>query len=179
MTSSGPGTRPRHRNSTGPRVIAADDRAPGSEPELDLDRWAVLTDDALGEAGVDGDAELSLTFVDVDMITSLNREHLGGSGPTDVLSFPLEDAAFSEPFADGVPRLLGDIVICPAVAAENAPGHAGTLDDELALLCVHGILHVLGWDHATPDDARAMRAEEARILASVHGEVAVGTEIPE
>ena len=53
--------------------------------------------------------------------------------------------------------LLGDVVVCPAVAAEQAPTHAGTLDDELALLVVHGVLHVLGHDHAEPDETLTMR----------------------
>ena len=112
--------------------------------------------------------ELTLTFVDRDEIAALNREHLGKDGPTDVLSFPLDAAAeapggagvpdrrFASERRDpstadpslGVPVLLGDVVVCPAVAAEQAPSHAGTLDDELALLVVHGVLHVLGHDHA-------------------------------
>jgi probable rRNA maturation factor len=75
--------------------------------------------------------------------------------------------------------MLGDIVICPSVAAANAPEHAGTLDDELALLVVHGVLHVLGHDHAEPDEAREMRAIEADLLARFHGPVAAGTEIPQ
>ncbi len=74
--------------------------------------------------------------------------------------------------------LLGDVVICPAVAARNAPEHAGSYDDEMALLVVHGVLHVLGMDHAEPDEAEAMRAREAELLARFHGAVSVGTEIP-
>ena len=60
--------------------------------------------------------------------------------------------------------LLGDVVVCPAVAAEQAPTHAGTLDDELALLVVHGVLHVLGHDHAEPDETATMRARELELL---------------
>jgi probable rRNA maturation factor len=67
-----------------------------------------------------------------------------------------------------MPLLLGDVVICPAVAAAQAPEHAGTLDDELALLLVHGILHVLGHDHAEPAEALAMRARELEILERHH-----------
>lgn len=179
MMVAGSDSRPRHTNAPGPRTVVRDDRAAGATPVVELDRLGTLADAALVEAGVDGDAELSLTLVDVDTITALNREHLGGDGATDVLSFPLEDGDGADPVVTGAPRLLGDVVICPDVAAENAPAHAGTFDDELALLCVHGILHVLGWDHASRDEARAMRAEEARILTSVHRPVAVGTEIPE
>ena len=77
------------------------------------------------------------------------------------------------PDPDDLPLLLGDVVICPAVAAGNAPDHAGTFDDELALLVVHGILHVLGLDHA--DDAERVapcRRASASCSSSFHGEPA-------
>jgi len=70
------------------------------------------------------------------------------------------------------PVLLGDVVICPEVAAANAPGHAGTLDDELALLVVHGILHLLGMDHDHDADRRAMQAREKSLLAAWWGPLA-------
>jgi probable rRNA maturation factor len=108
--------------------------------------------------------ELTLTFVDRDEITGLNREHLGKDGPTDVLSFPLDAAAG----APGVPVLLGDVVVCPAVAAEQAETHAGTVDDELALLVVHGVLHIVGHDHAEPEETAAMRARELEHLQRHH-----------
>ena len=98
--------------------------------------------------------------LDRDEIAALNVEHLGKAGPTDVLSFPLDD---DEP-QPGVPVLLGDVVVCPAVAADQALSHAGTLDDELALLVVHGVLHVLGHMHA-----RLGRFDEAREAASYTG----------
>ena len=69
-----------------------------------------------------------------------------------------------------VPLLLGDVVVCPAVAARNAPTHAGTYDDEIALLVVHGILHVLGMDHAEADEAAAMQARERDLLGRFHQE---------
>jgi probable rRNA maturation factor len=67
-----------------------------------------------------------------------------------------------------LPLLLGDVVICPAVAARQAPTHAGTVDDEIALLLVHGILHVLGHDHAEDTAAVAMRARERALLETHH-----------
>jgi probable rRNA maturation factor len=87
-----------------------------------------------------------------------------------VLSFPLDaaDDAADRDSTPSVPVLLGDVVICPSVAREQAPTHAGTLDDELALLVVHGVLHVLGYDHATSDDAVAMRARELELLVAHH-----------
>jgi probable rRNA maturation factor len=130
---------------------------------LDGPRWADLARAVLAAEGRSG--ELTLTFVDTAEIAELNREHLGGDGPTDVLSFPLD--ADTEPIP-GVPVLLGDVVVCPAVAAANAPTHAGTLDDELALLVVHGVLHVLGHDHAAADDTARMRGRELDHLTALH-----------
>ena len=88
---------------------------------------------------------------------------MGKDAPTDVLSFPLD-----EDTTPGVPVLLGDVVVCPSVAAEQAHSHAGTLDDELALLVVHGILHVVGHDHAESHEASEMRARELEHLQRHH-----------
>ncbi|MBS1847100.1 MAG: rRNA maturation RNase YbeY [Actinobacteria bacterium] len=159
--------------------MVTDDRPPNTPPFVDLDALRRLAEASLDALGVTGPAELSVTLADVDTITDLNVEHLGGDGPTDVLSFPMDPAGGDrDPVVPGVATMLGDVVICPEVAAANAPAHAGTFQDELALLCVHGILHVLGWDHAEPDEATAMRAEEARVLGLVHRPLSVGTEIP-
>jgi probable rRNA maturation factor len=128
---------------------------------VDVERWERLARHVLA----DGDAvgELTLSFVDRSDIAELNADHMGKDGPTDVLSFPMDD----EPVA-GVPTLLGDVVISPAVAAEQFAEHAGTLDDELALLVVHGVLHVLGHDHAEPDEAEVMRERELDLLERFH-----------
>jgi probable rRNA maturation factor len=115
----------------------------------------------LADSGAIG--ELTLSFVDSEDIAELNLEHMGKPEPTDVLSFPMDD----EPVV-GVPTLLGDVVISPAVAAGQFSEHAGTLDDELALLVVHGILHVLGHDHAEPDETALMRARELDLLERFH-----------
>ena len=100
----------------------------------------------------------------------LNLTHLGNDAPTDVLSFPLDGA---ERAAEGE-TLIGDIVVCPAYAAREAPqhaghlGHDGSLDDELALLVVHGVLHILGHDHAEPDETAAMQTLEQQLLDAHH-----------
>src|SRR3546814_12582280 len=104
---------------------------------------------------------------------------MGADGPTDVLSFPIDDPIDpgrwpdsgstgpdrEPPEVQDLPMLLGDVVICPAVAARQAPEHAGSYDDEIALLVVHGVLHVLGLDHAEPAEEAAMQArtEERRV----------------
>ncbi|MCB1269741.1 MAG: rRNA maturation RNase YbeY, partial [Microthrixaceae bacterium] len=119
---------------------------------------------AEGRAG-----ELTLTFVDPDEIAALNEEHMSKPGPTDVLSFPLDADLDPADVPDEFgPLLLGDVVVCPAVAAQAAPTHAGNLDDELALLVVHGVLHVLGHDHAEPEETTRMRAAELAHLAEHH-----------
>ncbi len=148
---------------TTPIVVVSDERGEGDSPDvaLDLDRWHRLALDVLVDAEAPG--ELTLTFVDRDDIAELNLEHMGKHGPTDVLSFPMDDESF-----DDVPMLLGDVVLSPAVAAEQFADHAGTLDDELALLVVHGILHVLGHDHAERDEADVMRTRELDLLERFH-----------
>jgi probable rRNA maturation factor len=129
-------------------------------PPVEVARWCEVALRALEAEGVPA-GRVDLHFVDRVEITALNREHLGGTGATDVVSFPYEDDPRAATDPDVV---LGDVVICAEVAADQAPGHAGTVDDELALLVVHGVLHVLGWDHAEPDEARAMQEREAELL---------------
>lgn len=141
--------------------------------DIDLDRWGRLAQEVLRAEEVTG--ELTLTFVDVADIVELKVEHFGGAGdyPTDVLSFPLDDGA---PAADGIPQLLGDVVICPEVAMNQATSHAGSFDDEVALLVVHGILHILGFDHATKSEQMEMQDRERTHLMNCfwRGEVPDG-----
>jgi len=150
-------------------VICADERTTGFDTlPLDVDRWERLAERVLVAEGVEG--ELTLTFIDEADIAELNAEHMGKSGPTDVLSFPLDDhehGGDAEP-PPGVPTLLGDIVISPAVADAQYADHAGTFDDEIALLVVHGILHILGHDHADAAEAEVMRASELHHLTALH-----------
>ena len=142
------------------RVVVADEQA---DVDVHTDRWRDLALAVLRAEARPG--ELTLTFVDRDEIATLNAEHMGRPEPTDVLSFPLDDDPSGVPAG---PVLLGDVVICPAVAADAAPGHAGSLDDELALLTVHGVLHVLGHDHADPVERAEMQDRELRHLIEHH-----------
>ncbi|MCL5048784.1 MAG: rRNA maturation RNase YbeY [Firmicutes bacterium] len=158
-----------------------------SEESLDEGTWAELLKNALNHQGIKGAAEISLIFVDETTIASLNERFLKHHGPTDVLSFPIEDNdVFVGRNPDGsskgptpgqlsqeMPLLLGDIVICPQVAAANAPGHRseihdGSTQDELALLVVHGALHILGMDHENESEAVIMEAKEQEILAKYY-----------
>jgi probable rRNA maturation factor len=149
---------------------------------VDVDRWVTLAREVLVAEGVRGEAELSLLFVDEDAIAELNRRFLDAEGPTDVLAFPIDDPIASgrwpdagtagpdrdDPEPGDLPLLLGDVVVCPAVAERQAPQHAGSYADELALLVVHGVLHVLGHDHAEPDETAAMQARERELLERFH-----------
>ena len=150
-------------------MICADERTTGIDTlPLDLDRWERLAVQVLAAEDVAG--ELTLTFIDEADMAELNEEHMGKSGPTDVLSFPLDDDEWGDDGdpTPGVPTLLGDIVISPAVADAQFADHAGSFDDEIALLVVHGILHILGHDHAEADEAAAMRARELEHLTALH-----------
>ncbi len=151
---------------TAPVSVVCTDERPADRSDLPIDvaRWAGLAEQVLMAEGVAG--ELTLTFIDEADMAELNAEHMGKDGPTDVLSFPLDDDG-DEPMP-GVPTLLGDIVISPTVAARQFADHAGTFDDEIALLVVHGILHVLGHDHAEHGEAETMRWRELEHLTALH-----------
>ena len=104
-------------------------------------------------------AELSLALVDDLAMGELNAAHRGKKGPTDVLSFSLLEGAHVEHRG----TLLGDVVIDVEQAARQARRARRTLDDELAKLLIHGVLHLVGHDHEADDEARRMRAEERRL----------------
>jgi len=155
-------------------VFAADEQQ--AHP-MDVARWAELARHVLSAQGLKGETEVSLLFVDEDAIAALNEQFLGKPGPTDVLSFPIEDepgpTGRSPDFGGSGPgssaeqgtlTLLGDVVICPVVAARNAAEHEVPLDDEVALLVVHGLLHLLGMDHQDEAEAERMEALEQQLL---------------
>ncbi len=149
---------------------------------VELARWVDLATHVLVDSGVRGEAELSLLFVDEEVMAGMNERFMGVHGSTDVLSFPLDDPIDSGRWPDSgstgpdreppditeLPMLLGDVVVCPSVAARQAPDHAGSYDDEVALLVVHGVLHVLGMDHADTEETAAMQARERDLLDRFH-----------
>jgi probable rRNA maturation factor len=159
-------------------VFCADEQR---DRPVEIVRWSTLARSVLLERGVKGDAEVSLLFVDEPSIAALNERFMGKSGPTDVLAFPVEDEPLptgrspdmggTGPGAD-VPDepllLLGDVVVCPSVAARNALDHGSTYEDELALLVVHGLLHLLGMDHQVDAEAERMEALERSLLDRFH-----------
>ena len=145
---------------------------------IDLERWSRLARLVLADERAPYDAEVSLLFVDATSIADLNGRFLGSEGPTDVLSFPIDDdhvPAGRRPDEGGrgpgssnepvdPPIVLGDVVLCPEVAQRQAEEHAVSLDDELALLVVHGVLHLLRYDHAEEQETERMQRRERELL---------------
>jgi len=140
-----------------------------SGAEVDTDAVLAVARYALDEMGVNPLAELSVLLVDIAYMTELNHRWMGGDGPTDVLAFPMEEGSVDHGPSEvvgGEPALLGDVVLCPDVAAKQAPAAGHSAADELHLLTVHGVLHLLGYDHAEPDEEREMFALQAKLLDS-------------
>jgi probable rRNA maturation factor len=133
-----------------PPLIALDDR---QSDAVDLEGLVTLARATLLGEGI-ADAELSISLVTEKEIAELHERYLHDSGPTDVLSFPLDEEAGE----DGL-RQLGDVVIAPSVAARNHPDDPAA---ELRLLLVHGILHLLGHDHMSDGEKTEMWARQER-----------------
>jgi probable rRNA maturation factor len=124
-------------------------------------------------------AELSVLLVDEPAMTELHVRWMGEEGPTDVLAFPMDELRLpqpgvhgdhSPPDPDAAQALLGDVVICPQVAAVQAAEADHDVQDEIDLLCTHGILHLLGYDHAEPDEHAKMFGLQDRLLAAWRSE---------
>jgi len=173
-----PGQRP--SSGDGPEVFVADEQ---DLVAVDAGHLTRLAEDVLRAQGIRVPSELAVYFVDETVISDLNERFMGEEGPTDVIAFPIDDdsgeggrspdAGTKGPDrgpadASEIPLLLGDVFICPSVAARNAGEHGTTAEDELALLVVHGILHVLGMDHADAEEAEAMQSRERDLLAQFH-----------
>ncbi|HWH01285.1 MAG TPA: rRNA maturation RNase YbeY [Pilimelia sp.] len=140
-----------------------------SGADVDTESVRAAARHALDQMGVNPLAELSILLVDVEYMTELNHRWMGGDGPTDVLAFPMDEGTVDHGPGEAAgtePALLGDIVLCPEVAAKQAAAAGHTPADELHLLTVHGCLHLLGYDHAEPDEEREMFALQARLLQS-------------
>ncbi|MGB9867845.1 MAG: rRNA maturation RNase YbeY [Bacillota bacterium] len=141
-------------------------------PELDEARLVeicrrVLERTAL-EVGENPDGlEVSVLFTDEEEVRALNRDYRGADKPTDVLSFPLRESREEEPKVAGEiegPELLGDIVISVDTAVRQAKDFGETVEEELVRLLCHGMLHLLGFDHATPEQEAQMMEIQERIL---------------
>lgn len=122
---------------------------------------------AMGAMDVHPAAELSIQLVDLDTMADLHMQWMDLPGPTDVMSFPMDELTPGgrPDAADPGPAMLGDIVLCPAFAADQARKQRHSYDHELAVLTVHGVLHLLGFDHAEPAEEKEMFGLQNRILA--------------
>lgn len=129
--------------------------------DVDVDDLVILAHRTLVERRVPADMEVALLLVDEDTIAGLNQQHLGHEGSTDVLAFPMDEPGES-PLAG--PAILGDVVVCPAVAHRQAAERGIAAHAELQLLVVHGLLHLLGMDHAEPEEEREMFGLTERLL---------------
>jgi len=107
-------------------------------------------------------SEVSVAVVPVEEIAELNAKYRQIEGPTDVLSFPCDDVTVA--VLDDEPLTLGDVILSPEIAEENARELDHTVEEELNLLMVHGVLHLLGYDHIEDEDAEVMQARERSIL---------------
>jgi probable rRNA maturation factor len=157
-------------------VIEIVNESGATADELALEDVARFT---LDQMGIHPLAELSILLVDEDAMTELHVKWMDEPGPTDVLSFPMDElrppglsgatasASAGRPTADDrdpEPDLLGDVVLCPSVAAAQAKQAGHSTQAELELLCVHGILHLLGYDHADPEEEAEMFGLQAELL---------------
>ncbi len=123
---------------------------------------------AMGRMRLHPDTELTLRLVDVDTITTLNERWMDKKGPTDVLSFPMDELTPGHDGDDAPEGYLGDIALAPHVAAQQAPAAGHSAQDEMELLTVHGILHLLGYDHAAPEEHQEMFGIQGRLLLEWH-----------
>lgn len=140
-------------------VFVADEQ----DRPVDTDDLFALAQHVLTSQRVPEDMQVSLLLVDEETIAALNEQHLDGDGPTDVLAFPLDEPGETP---SGVPAVLGDVVLCPTVAQRQADRAGHTPAEELRMLAVHGLLHLLGMDHADREEERRMFGLTDELLAA-------------
>jgi probable rRNA maturation factor len=142
-------------------IVEVDDRSSADVPTAPL---VDLAEFVLGQLGLHPDTELSISLVDVDEMTELHVRWMDLPGPTDVLSFPMDELRAPAPGLPAEPGVLGDVVICPQVAAEQGEQAGHGPAGELELLLTHGILHLLGHDHADPQEHAVMFGLQDQLL---------------
>ncbi len=133
--------------------------------EVHTDDLLELASFLMSRLGMDDSAELSVSLVSEESMSDLHEEWLGEPGPTDVVSIPMDELREpgpEDPVATGV---LGDVIICPAVAGRQATAVGHQAQDEMRILLTHGVLHLLGNDHADPTEAGRMFARQAQLIA--------------
>lgn len=141
-----------------------------NESDLSVDEARVLklASFALDSLHIHPDAELAIQFVNEDAMTTLHVQWMDEPGPTDVLSFPMDELRPGNDLEVSAPGLLGDIVVCPQVATKQAETAGHETINEILLLTTHGILHLLGYDHAEPDEEKEMFGLQREILEAFY-----------
>ena len=148
---------------------------------VDEPALAALARHVLDEMRIHPLAELSVLLVDSPTIADLHQRWMGEEGPTDVLAFPMDELRPPPPGSDRTDRagsrrrlragtVLGDVVLCPEVATEQAREAQRPVTDEMEMLCTHGILHLLGFDHAEPREHATMFGLQDQLLDSWRAE---------
>ena len=135
-----------------------------TEAEVDVRELARLARFVMDRMRVHTMAELCIKLVDEDTIAGLNERWMEKPGPTDVLAFPMDEMRPGLVNEEPVEGILGDLVLCPRVAERQASEAGHRTEDEVDLLVVHGVLHLLGYDHAEPDEEREMFELQARLV---------------
>ena len=131
---------------------------------LDLEAWRERAERVSAACGLAPEDEWSLEFLDDEAVRALNREYRQLDKPTDVLSFAMEEGDDVFPSLPGLPRTLGDVVIAVPTAIRQAEERGHEVDAELALLMIHGLLHLLGEDHDTADRKKQMWRRQQALL---------------
>ncbi len=137
--------------------------------EVDEREVSALARHVLDALHVHPQAELFVRLVDIAAMTDLHVRWMDEQGPTDVLSFPMDELRPGREGAPSDPGLLGDVVVCPQVAATQAKAAGHATEEEVLLLTTHGILHLLGYDHAEPEEEKEMFALQRRLLLTFLG----------
>ena len=135
-----------------------------SGTSVDVKQLASLSRFVMERMRVHPLAELCVKLVDVETMTELNVKWMEGDGPTDVLAFPMDELRPGKVNEEPEEGILGDIMVCPEIAATQATAAGHPVEAELELLTTHGILHLLGYDHAEPDEHKEMFGLQAQLL---------------
>ena len=136
-----------------------------SDVDVDVDVLGRQAAFVLERLRIHPQAELSVVLVGEEPMTDLHVRWMNEPGPTDVLSFPMDELRSPRDDEEPEEGVLGDVVLCPQVAQRQADAAGHSLDDELALLLTHGILHLIGYDHLEPEEHAEMFGLQARLLA--------------
>ncbi len=141
-----------------------------NESGVEVDETVLLrlTAHNLAELNVSAEADVASLLVDEGAMESLHVQWMDEPGPTDVLSFPMDELRPGTEDTPTPPGLLGDIVLCPQVAETQAKTAGHPLVEELILLTTHGLLHLLGFDHAEPDEEREMFGLQRDLIVAFH-----------